>query len=201
MNIPNGISVFRIFLVPLVFWLILSGQMQLAFFAFLVAGLSDALDGYLAKTYGWQTELGAYLDPIADKALLVSIYVALGYYGHLPAWLVIAIVSRDLLIIGAFLLSWMLGRPLAVQPLLISKANTVLQIVLAALVLGSLGFDLALFVVIDVLVWVVGGLTVLSAAAYLVAWLRHMTAAEAPSAAPDKAAYQQRKVDLQRDER
>ena len=83
------------------------------------------------------TELGAYLDPIADKALLVSIYVTLGFAGHLPAWLVIAVVSRDILIVGAVLLSWMLSRPMSLHPILISKANTFSQIVLAGLVLGG----------------------------------------------------------------
>ena len=72
----------------------------------------------LAKRYGWNSELGAYLDPIADKALLVSIYVTLGFAGHLPVWLVIAVVSRDILIVGAVVLSWMLSRPLSMQPLL-----------------------------------------------------------------------------------
>ena len=76
---------------------------------FLIAGLSDAADGYLAKRFGWHTELGTYLDPIADKALLVSIYVTLGFTNHLPVWLVIAVVSRDILIVGAFLLSWILS--------------------------------------------------------------------------------------------
>ena len=75
--------------------------MTAAFVLFLLAGLSDAADGYLAKRFQWRTELGAYLDPIADKLLLISIYVTLGFANHLPAWLVIAVVSRDILIIGA----------------------------------------------------------------------------------------------------
>lgn len=141
LNIPNGITVFRIFLVPVVVWLIIADQMQWAFFTFFLAGLTDALDGYMAKKFGWQTELGAYLDPLADKALLVSIYIVLGLSGHLPVWLVIAVVSRDLLIVGAILLSWMLERPVKLRPLFLSKVNTVFQIVLAALVLGDLGLD------------------------------------------------------------
>ena len=88
------------------------------------------------SAYGWNSELGAYLDPIADKALLVSIYVTLGFAGQLPVWLVIAVVSRDILIVGAVVLSWMLSRPLSMQPLLISKANTFSQIVLAGLRAG-----------------------------------------------------------------
>ena len=112
MNIPNSLTLVRIVLVPLVVWLIITHEMLAAFLLFLLAGLSDAADGFLAKRYGWDTELGAYLDPIADKALLVSIYVTLGLAGQLPAWLVIAVVSRDILIVGAVVLSWMLSRPL-----------------------------------------------------------------------------------------
>ena len=92
-------------------WLIVTHEMTAAFVLFLLAGVSDAADGYLAKRFQWRTELGSYLDPIADKLLLMSIYVTLGFSNHLPAWLVIAVVSRDILIIGAFLLSWVLSRP------------------------------------------------------------------------------------------
>lgn len=189
MNIPNLITVFRIFLVPLVIWLIISGRMQAAFFVFVLAGLTDALDGYLAKRFGWETELGAYLDPLADKALLVSIYVVLGYFGHLPAWLVIAVVSRDVLIVGAVVLTWVLGRTVEVHPLYISKANTAGQIIVAALVLGSLGFALGLSNTITAAIWVTGTLTVLSAAAYLLTWLRHMAAYEPPPARVERPAY------------
>ena len=178
MYIPNAITVFRIFLVPMVIWLMIDGRMQTAFMLFLIAGLSDGLDGYLAKRYAWQTELGAYLDPIADKALLVSIYVVLGLFAHLPVWLVIAVVTRDILIIGAILLSWLLAHPVPMRPLLVSKANTVAQIVLAAMVLGNLGFSLGLAPVINTAVWVAGGLTLLSAGAYLVRWLTFMTSYE-----------------------
>lgn len=180
LNIPNMITVFRIFLVPLVVWLMLDGRMQTAFLLFVVAGLSDGLDGFLAKRYGWQTELGAYLDPLADKALLVSIYVVLGLFSHLPVWLVLAVVSRDFLIVGAILLSWILARPVPMRPLFISKANTVGQITLAAIVLGNLGFSLGLNMTVSVLIWVTGTLTVLSAAAYLVTWLSYMATYEEP---------------------
>ena len=75
-NIPNFITLGRIISVPVIFWLLLTGQSQIAFYVFVCAGLSDAVDGYLAKTYDWRTELGAYLDPLADKLLIVSIYIA-----------------------------------------------------------------------------------------------------------------------------
>ena len=130
--LPNIITVFRIFLVPMVVWLMLDGRMQTAFLLFLVAGISDGIDGFIAKRYGWQTELGAHLDPLADKMLLVSIYVVLGLFSHIPAWLVVAVVSRDILIVGAILLSWLMNRPVPVRPLLVSKINTAGQIALAA---------------------------------------------------------------------
>lgn len=167
-------------MVPLIVWLMIDGRMETAFIVFLLAGISDGLDGYLAKRYGWQTELGAYLDPVADKALLVSIYVTLGLFSYLPVWLVLAVVSRDILIVGAILLSWLLGRPVPVRPLLVSKINTVGQIILAAVVLGDVGFALGLEPVAFVFVWVVGALTVLSAAAYLVNWLTYMASYEEP---------------------
>jgi cardiolipin synthase (CMP-forming) len=170
-NIPNSLTLGRIILVPLVVWLIITHETFAAFLLFLAAGLSDAADGFLAKRYNWRSELGAYLDPIADKALLVSIYVTLGLAGHLPVWLVIAVVSRDILIVGAVVLSWMLSRPLTMQPLLISKANTFAQIVLAGLILAELGLGLGLDPLVQLLIWVTGALTILSAAAYFWAWL------------------------------
>jgi len=186
-NIPNTLTLARIVLVPLVIWLIVTHEMTAAFVLFLLAGVSDAADGYLAKRFQWRTELGAYLDPIADKALLVSIYVTLGLAGHLPVWLVIAVVSRDILIVGAVVLSWMLSRPLTMHPLLISKVNTFAQIVLAGLVLAELGLGLGLEPVVKVLIWVTGALTILSAAAYFWAWLGHMAAYEpAPRPLPQR---------------
>jgi cardiolipin synthase (CMP-forming) len=186
-NIPNSLTLGRIILVPLVVWLIITHEMFAAFLLFLAAGLSDAADGFLAKRYNLRSELGAYLDPIADKALLVSIYVTLGLAGHVPVWLVIAVVSRDILIVGAVVLSWMLSRPLTMHPLLISKANTFAQIVLAGLILAELGLGLGLDALVQLLIWVTGALTILSAAAYFWAWLGHMASYEpAPTPLPPR---------------
>jgi cardiolipin synthase len=185
-NIPNALTLARIILVPLIVWLIITHEIAAAFVLFLLAGLSDAVDGYLAKRFGWQTELGAYLDPIADKALLVSIYVTLGLANHLPVWLVIAVVSRDILIVGAFILSWILSRPVTVSPLLVSKVNTLVQLVLASLVLAELGLGLGLEPFVAVFIWVTGALTILSAAVYFWVWLKHMASYE-PASAPSKS--------------
>jgi cardiolipin synthase len=179
LSIPNLITLGRILLVPVVVWAIVSGAMLTAFVLFLVAGLSDAVDGYLAKRFNMASELGAYLDPLADKALIVSIYVTLGIAGNIPRWLVILVVSRDIMIIGAVMLSWLLGSPLKVKPLLVSKLNTVAQIVFACVVLASLGFSFGAEGLITALMGLVAGLTLLSIIAYLAEWIRHMNAAAA----------------------
>lgn len=174
MYLPNLISVARLFLAPFVIYLIVTGNMFGAFVVFLVAGLTDALDGFIARRFNLQTELGAYLDPIADKALLVSTYIALGFFAYLPAWLVILVVSRDLLIIGAFLLSWLMGREVEVKPLIISKLNTLMQIAVAVMVLAQHGLPLPLQQYVVPAIWITGVTTGLSAMAYLITWLRYM---------------------------
>jgi cardiolipin synthase len=175
LNLPNLITLGRVILVPIVFWLLVSGETQAAFFVFLLAGVSDAVDGFIAKHFDQSTELGAYLDPLADKLLIVSIFVALGVRGALPSWLVIAVVSRDILIVLGVMLSWLLDHPMRISPFVVSKANTVAQIVLAGTVLADDGFGLGLETFRIALVWITGVLTVASLAAYLRAWLRHMS--------------------------
>jgi len=186
-NIPNTLTLARIVLVPLVVWLIVTHEMTAAFVLFLLAGFSDAADGYLAKRFQWRTELGAYLDPIADKLLLMSIYVTLGFSNHLPAWLVIAVVSRDILIIGGVVLAWMLGDPIEIRPRLISKVNTFAQIALVAIVLADNAFTLDLMAFREVLVILTGLLTVASAGWYVIDWVRHMSGSDgAGASAPPK---------------
>ncbi len=179
MSIPNLITLGRILLVPVVVWAIASNAMWVAFVLFLVAGVSDGVDGFLAKRFGWATELGAYLDPLADKALIVSIYLTLGINGDIPRWLVILVVSRDILIVGGIMLSWLIGNPLKIKPLLVSKLNTVAQIAFACVVLGSLGFQIEVTMLKLVLMGLVAVLTLLSIAAYLAEWVRHMNSATA----------------------
>lgn len=175
LNIPNFITVGRVILVPVVFWLLVSGRVQAAFYTFVVAGISDAVDGYLAKRFGWTTELGAYLDPLADKLLLVSIFVAMGVMGEMPSWLVIGVVTRDIMIIAAVMLSWLMDHPVRIRPLAVSKANTAAQLVLASTVLADVGFGLGLITLRWILVWTTAVLTLASLAAYMRAWLQHMT--------------------------
>lgn len=187
MSIPNLITLGRVILVPVVFWLLLSGETRIAFYLFVLAGVSDGVDGYLAKRFDWTTELGAYLDPLADKLLIVCVFVALGASGQLPLWLVIAVVSRDILIVTAVVLSWLLDNPVRIRPLIVSKANTVAQIVLAGAVLADEGFSLGLGVVRTALVWLTAALTLASLAAYLRAWLDHMSGYESGADGPPRA--------------
>jgi cardiolipin synthase (CMP-forming) len=179
LSIPNLITLGRILLVPIVVWAIASGAMWIAFVLFLGAGLSDAVDGYLAKRFHMTTELGAYLDPLADKTLIVSIYITLGINGLIPGWLVILVVSRDIMIVGAVMLSWLVGTPVKVKPLLVSKLNTAAQIVFACVVLGTLGFAYPLPKVSLLLMAVVAALTLLSVAAYVAEWVRHINSTAA----------------------
>jgi cardiolipin synthase len=176
LNLPNLITVGRIFVVPFIVWAITVGQFQLAFWLFVVAGLSDAVDGFLAKRLEARSEFGAYLDPLADKALLMSIYVTLGITGHLPPWLVIAVVSRDIMILGAVIVAWIVEKPLTIQPHIVSKLNTLAQILLVITVLASDAFAFDWMLIRQALVFAVAALTGLSAAFYLAAWMRHMAA-------------------------
>ena len=172
MSIPNLISLARLLSVPLTVWLILQGAWVLDFGLFVAAGISDAIDGFIAKRFNQRSELGGFLDPLADKALLVSIYLTLGGKGLLPQWLVILVVSRDVLIVGGALLAFAMDRDLVIAPLQISKANTAAQITLAAMVLGELAVGMLWPFVIPVLIWIVALTTLLSGASYLVNWAR-----------------------------
>jgi cardiolipin synthase (CMP-forming) len=179
LSIPNLITLGRILLVPIVVWAIASGAMWLAFVLFLAAGISDGIDGFLAKRFHMTTMLGSYLDPLADKALIVSIYVTLGINGEIPRWLVILVVSRDIMIIGGVVLAWLVGSPVKMRPLVVSKLNTVAQIAFACAVLGSLSFGIDVAPLDSILMGLVAALTLLSVAAYLVEWVRHMNSATA----------------------
>jgi cardiolipin synthase len=171
-SLPNLITLARLLSVPLAIWLILNGRLAAAFWLFVAAGISDAVDGFIAKRFDQRSELGALLDPLADKALLVSMYVTLGVAGDLPSWLVILVVFRDVLIVGGFLFALLLGQPVRSRPLAISKLNTGLQIALVAAVLAHLGLGILGEDVITALVLTVGATTILSGAGYLVRWGR-----------------------------
>lgn len=174
MTIPNVITIIRLFLVPLVVLMMVQGRMQAAFVLFLIAGISDAVDGAIARRFDMKSELGAYLDPLADKALIVSIYVTLGVTGVIPSWLTILVVARDIMIVSAVMISWIMDKPVEIAPIIVSKLNTGAQIGFAALILGANGFGYNTGPAFEVAQLVVATLTVASMGAYLALWFKHM---------------------------
>jgi cardiolipin synthase (CMP-forming) len=177
MSLPNIISLGRLMSVPVAVYLILHGFLTAAFWLFVVAGISDAVDGFIAKRFGQETPLGRYLDPLADKALLVGVYVTLGYTGYLPIWLVILVVFRDLIIIGGVVLLHIFNENIRMNPLFISKANTTAQIVLVVVVLAELGVGVVLGpAVTTVLIYLTAMTTVASGGVYVLGWGRNVAA-------------------------
>lgn len=171
--LPNLISILRLFLVPLIVALILDGDWGLALSGFLLAGISDAVDGLIARHFDMRTELGAYLDPLADKALLVSIFVTLAFVGQIPGWLTIMVVTRDVMIVGGIILAWLLGSPMTMKPVFLSKVNTVGQIAFGGMVLAVKAFDLFPSGLVHYGGYLVAGLTAASMLVYVIQWLNH----------------------------
>ena len=174
-NLPNIITIGRFLAVPFAVWLLIENRHQAAFWVFLLAGISDAVDGFIAKRFDATTELGTYLDPLADKALLVSVYVTLGVQGGLAGWLVILVVFRDILIVaGAFLYYAMTETMLEPDPHPVSKINTAAQIVLVAVVLGGVAFGVEVGFFREGMVYLVAITTLVSGAVYMIRWFKTM---------------------------
>ncbi|MFC3126618.1 CDP-alcohol phosphatidyltransferase family protein [Pseudoroseomonas globiformis] len=170
--LPNAITLARLCAVPATLWLIIHDRLDHAFYLFAAAGLSDALDGWLARRWQVQSPFGAALDPLADKALLICTYIGLAWRGVLPDWLAMLVVFRDVLIMGGVVLLGYLGTVPRMAPLRISKWNTAAQILLAAAALLVAGFALPGDRVLDWLIWAVAATTLLSGLAYVVHALR-----------------------------
>jgi len=180
LNLPNLITLGRLLLVPLAIWLILDELYDAAFWVFVAAGLSDGLDGLIAKRFNRRTRLGALLDPFADKTLLVSVCVTLGWVGALPKCIVILIVFRDVMIIGGFLLIQTTAAHRRFDPLAISKLNTLAQLALVGFVLAQrgIGFGAGAERLLFLLTLATGVTTVASGLSYLVRWARILSRAE-----------------------
>lgn len=174
--LPNLITLCRLVLVPVTIVMIADKDWMKALVLFILAGVSDGVDGFLARTFDLRSELGAYLDALADKALLISMYVALAVVGAVPASVAIVVVSRDIMIMGAVVISWVMNKPVEIRPLVVSKLNTMGQIAFAALVLAAQAFDWSLGYWFGMALVVVTTLTVISGAAYLAQWYKHMSA-------------------------
>jgi cardiolipin synthase len=176
--LPNALSLARLVLVPLAVWQILDLRYDRAFVIFALAGLSDALDGFLARRLDARTTLGAVLDPIADKALLISVYVTLGHAELLPVWLVILVVFRDFLIILGVLLFHLAGQRMIVAPLQVSRINTVAQVACAGWVMAATGFGIMPEPLTTILIVLVTLTTLSSGAAYILVWGRRLAGLE-----------------------
>jgi cardiolipin synthase len=171
-DIPNLISIGRVILVGPVVWALLEERFGLAMVLFLVAGVSDGLDGYLAKRFDWRSRLGGILDPLADKFLLVSTYLCLGWLGELPVWLVALVLLRDLVIVSGALVYHFRVAQFRAEPTPVSKLNTLMQIILALAVVFSLGVVVLPGWLLQTLIWTVTATTAVSGLGYVVEWTR-----------------------------
>jgi cardiolipin synthase len=182
---PNLISLARLVSVPVIAWLLMSQHLVSAFVVCVLAGLSDMLDGFVARILKTPSAVGAYLDPLADKALLMGMFILLGYMKEIDLWLVVLVVFRDVLIIGGTILLFMLNVSFEAKPLFISKVNTVLQIAMVAWILGVLAFDVSAPYVTDMFVYSVMVTTIFSGIAYILVWLRYFAqGSKSPSITP-----------------
>lgn len=171
-HLPNSLSAFRLLAAPAVAWLILHGQDREAFCVFLLAGLSDALDGYLAKTFSLTSRFGAMLDPAADKLLMLASFFTLAGVGAIPWWLTAAVIGRDIAIVAGVLSARVLGAPLAIKPLIAGKASTVVQVAFVALVLVLPAFHIEAPLLVHGGVLAVILFALWSLLAYAAVWLR-----------------------------
>jgi len=171
-HIPNILTLFRVVLVVPIAVSLLEGRPLTTLVLFALAGITDGLDGYLARRFNWQSRLGGILDPLADKILLLVVYCVLGWMTLLPVWLVVAVVLRDVVIVSGFLVYQVRISQVDTAPLLVSKFNTVLQIGLVLLVvLAQVGMSLPEWLLTG-LIFAVLSTTVISGVGYVWVWSR-----------------------------
>ena len=169
-DIPNLISFARVLLIIPVVWFLLQKQYPYALLLFIAAGLSDALDGYLARKYQWGSHLGGWLDPLADKGMLVSVYCALTWIGLIPVWLLMAVILRDVLIVCGGLYYYYRVEKVSASPSWISKLNTLMQILLVVVILIHKGILAIPLFLLDTMIYAVLFTTVLSGLGYVLTW-------------------------------
>ena len=171
-HLPNLITGLRILLVAPFLWALLEERYSTALLLFIIAGVSDALDGFLAKYFGWTSELGGLLDPIADKLLLIGAILALGWLNELPGWLVALVILRDLLIVGGAVSYHLLIERFEAAPLMVSKLNTLVQLILVCAVIVHYGMVSLPETLLTSLIVLTALTTVWSGAAYIWQWSR-----------------------------
>ena len=173
MNIPNFLSLLRIILVPVFVIFLIQSEYDKALITFMVAGLTDALDGTLARLLNCQTILGAYLDPIADKLLLVTSFVTLAIYGIIPGWLAVIVISRDFIILLGIAILTLMSVAYEIKPAVVGKITTALQIatIFFALLYKAVTHNFGYYWIIA-LCWVTALFTVISGLVYIIRGIR-----------------------------
>lgn len=176
MNVPNALTLLRVFMVPAFVLAVVDERFALALALFGVAAVTDGLDGFIATRFNQCTEVGAYLDPVADKILLVAGYLVLTWKGHVGFWLTTLVVSRDILIVGGAILYQMVTNALRMEPLWISKVNTLVQLIYLGCVLLAINYGWPSEESITLAAWLVALTTVSSGVSYVLEWTRRATA-------------------------
>jgi cardiolipin synthase len=171
MNIPNAISLLRVILIPFYIDLMIYDYYGPALLVFLAACVTDALDGLIARLTRTQTELGAFLDPAADKLLILSAFVTLVLIGKLPVWLVIIVVSRDVILTLGSLMLYLMGHKLVIRPSLIGKTTTVLQFGVVSLTMVLINYGKG-WGVLSILEWTTAVVTIASGVQYVMRGMR-----------------------------
>jgi cardiolipin synthase len=173
MTIPNLITAIRILLAPLLVIYLINDEFLPALIVFIIAGISDGADGLVARLFNQKSKIGAYLDPLADKILLVAAFVVLSFRGFVPPWLTVIAISRDFLIILGCLVLFINRADFVVRPSILSKATTCFQLITVFVVLSKdyLNFS-SLFS--EVIFWLTGILTVSSGLHYMLYWFKNM---------------------------
>ncbi len=165
-NLPNFLSLARIILIPILIILLINGAFFWGLMVFIIAALTDAADGMLARLMGQRTVIGSYLDPIADKLLSGSSFISLAILGLIPGWLTVLVISRDVLILGGLLILFIISRIPKIKPTLASKMTTFFQLLTIILVLfGQIG-PLPAFLP-KMLIWTTGAFTIYSGLQYI----------------------------------
>jgi len=170
--LPNAISIMRIMLILPILALFISGEFGWALTLFIIAGLSDGVDGYLAKKYGWNTRLGAFLDPAGDKLLVAWSFGTLAFLGYIPVWLAVIVILRDVVIVAGSFMYHYLVRRLEGEPTFISKFNTGLEFAFLIFVMARAGFGWPDEITITIVGAAVLVTVVISGYDYVSSWIR-----------------------------
>ena len=174
MNLPNILTLLRIILVPVIVIFLIQESYAKALLVFVIAGLTDALDGALARLLNKQTELGSFLDPLADKILLSTSFISLAIFTLIPGWLTVIVISRDFIILLGILILSMMSITYEIKPIFVSKVTTALQIATVFFALLLKSFTVEMNNWLDLLFWLTAFFTILSVVIYIVKGIKFL---------------------------